>query len=384
VITDISDYNNIITEMMHYNGAVTLKLRKKMAAKIYARTAHYDAIIANWFNKNLNIEMPDYISFAGKKQQTVRYGENPHQKACFYKSVDDNDNYGVATSVQHQGKELSYNNFNDTDAAFELVSEFDATYKACVIVKHANPCGVAIGSTLRNAYLNALESASISAFGGIVAFNHTLDAETASEVIKIFTEVIIAPDATDEAKEIIASKRNLRLLTTGGLSNSTQNTLLVKNIVGGLLVQSKDTGRITESDFKIVTQRQPTPKEINDLLFAFKVVKHVKSNAIVYVKNGATVGIGAGQMSRLDSSRIAVQKADDIAKEHEFAASKILGSVVASDAFFPFADGLIAAADAGVTAVIQPGGSIRDAEIIEVANERGLAMVFTNMRHFRH
>lgn len=384
VISDIHDYDAVITEMTHNNGATSLGLRKKLAAKTYSRTASYDATISNWFNKQLDITMPDYIAFSGTKKQTLRYGENPHQHASFYATASNHHTFGVATATQHQGKELSYNNFNDTDAAFELVSEFHHTENTCVIVKHANPCGVACGATLKDAYLAALRCDSVSAFGGIIAFNQTLDSDTALEIVKIFTEVIIAPDATDDAKAIIATKKNLRLLTTGGLANTNQNILMVKNITGGLLVQSKDTGSVMRDDLNIVTKRQPTDTEITDLLFAFKVAKHVKSNAIIYAKNTATVGIGAGQMSRLDSSRIAARKALDASEGLGLGHSLAVGSVVASDAFFPFADGLIAAADAGVTAVIQPGGSMRDAEVIDAANQRDIAMVFTNMRHFRH
>lgn len=384
VITDIADYQSVMNDMSAHNGATSLALRKKLAAKTYSRTAIYDTSISNWFHNQLDIQMPDYIAFGGIKQQELRYGENPHQHASFYATASNHHAYGVATATQHQGKELSYNNFNDTDAAFELVSEFDVTKPTCVIVKHANPCGVACGTTLKDAYLKALQRDSVSAFGGIIAFNQTLDADTATEIVKIFTEVIIAPNATDDAKAIIATKKNLRLLTTGGLSNTKQKTLMVKNINGGLLVQSKDTGFLTADDLKIVTKRQPTDKEVTDLLFAFKVAKHVKSNAIIYAKDNATVGIGAGQMSRLDSSRIAARKALDASEALGLKDSLAVGSVVASDAFFPFADGLIAAADAGVTAIIQPGGSMRDAEVIEAANERNLAMVFTNIRHFRH
>ena len=384
VITDISDYETVKSEMQNHNNATSIALRKNLCAKVYSRTATYDTAIANWFNSQLDITMPDYIAFGGMKKQSLRYGENPHQHAAFYATANSQNHFCVANALQHQGKELSYNNFNDTDAAFELVSEFDKSLPTCVIVKHANPCGVACSDTLKNAYLGALQCDPVSSFGGIIAFNQTLDAQTALEITKIFTEVIIAPNATIEAKAIIATKKNLRLLTTGGLSNTKQNTLMVKNIAGGLLVQSKDTGFVTADDLKIVTVRQPTPIEIDDLLFAFTVAKHVKSNAIIYAKNQATVGIGAGQMSRLDSSRIAARKALDASETLGLPHSLAVGSVVASDAFFPFADGLIAAADAGVTAIIQPGGSMRDPEVIDAANERGLAMVFTNMRHFRH
>lgn len=383
VISNIDDYHALKESMSAHHGATDLNLRKTLAAKTYARTAAYDAMIANWFHKKLNIpEMPDYISFAGSKKQSLRYGENPHQTASLYSN--DSSAIGVANNFQHQGKELSYNNFNDTDAAFELVSEFDPKIPTCVIVKHANPCGVACGADLKTAYLDALKCDPVSAFGGIIAFNQTLDSETAQKIVKIFTEVIIAPDVTPDAKEIIAAKKNLRLLTTGGLSDNSQAKLCVKNITGGLLVQSKDIIVPTIDDLNFVTKRTPSDQEISDMLFAFKVAKHVKSNAIIYAKDQATVGIGAGQMSRLDSSRIAARKAQDAAGQLNLPQSLAVGSVVASDAFFPFADGLIAAADAGVTAIIQPGGSMRDQEVIDAANERGLAMAFTAIRHFRH
>jgi phosphoribosylaminoimidazolecarboxamide formyltransferase/IMP cyclohydrolase len=310
----------------------------------------------------------------------MRYGENPHQKAAFY--ADGTKRAGVALSTQHQGKELSYNNLNDTDAAFELVSEFEAPTVA--IIKHANPCGVATHASLYDAYRHALRCDPVSAFGGIVAMNRKLDAATAEEMVKVFTEVIIAPDVDDEAKAIIAAKKNLRLLTTGGMADPTAKRLSIKNIAGGYLVQDVDAGRITKADLKVVTKRAPTDKEMEDLLFAFRVAKHVKSNAIVYVKDGATVGVGAGQMSRIDSSRIAAWKAKEAAKVEGLPEPLTHGSVVASDAFFPFADGLLAAAEAGVTAVIQPGGSVRDDEVIAAADAQGLAMVFTGMRHFRH
>ncbi|MFT6213546.1 MAG: phosphoribosylaminoimidazolecarboxamide formyltransferase/IMP cyclohydrolase [Alphaproteobacteria bacterium] len=384
VITDITDYTALTDEMTTHSGSTSVAFRQKFAAKTYARTANYDSTIAAWFNNQLDITTPDYVTFSGTKQQTLRYGENPHQQACFYATHTATHSFGVATATQHQGKELSYNNFNDTDAAFELVSEFDVKIPTCVIVKHANPCGVAHGSSLKDAYLKAFACDTVSAFGGIIAFNQTLDADTAQEIVKIFTEVIIAPNATDEAKAIIATKKNLRLLTTNGLANTLIQGRMVKNITGGLLVQSKDIGHITANDLKIVTNRHPTDKEVSDLLFAFTIAKHVKSNAIIYTKNQATVGIGAGQMSRLDSSRIAARKALDASQNLNLPQSLAVGSVVASDAFFPFADGLISAAEAGVTAIIQPGGSMRDQEVIDAANERNLAMVFTGMRHFRH
>jgi phosphoribosylaminoimidazolecarboxamide formyltransferase/IMP cyclohydrolase len=315
--------------------------------------------------------------------QTLRYGENPHQSAAFY--TDGQARPGVATAVQHQGKELSYNNINDTDAAVELVAEFDPKNgPACVIVKHANPCGASQGASLVGAYQAAFQCDQTSAFGGIIALNQTLDGPTASEICKIFTEVVIAPDADEEAKKIFAQKKNLRLLTMGALPDVTAASQTIRQVSGGYLVQDKDTGQILPSDLKVVTKRAPTAQELQDLLFAWKVAKHVKSNAIVYVKDGATVGIGAGQMSRVDSTRIAARKAQDMAEVLGLEAPLTQGSVVASDAFFPFADGLITAFEAGATALIQPGGSMRDDEVIAAADAAGLAMVFTGMRHFRH
>jgi phosphoribosylaminoimidazolecarboxamide formyltransferase/IMP cyclohydrolase len=354
-----------------------------MAAKAYARTAAYDAAISSWFDTVLSDTSPTWRTFGGVLAQELRYGENPHQWAAFYKSPD--QRAGIATATQHQGKELSYNNLNDTDAAFELVAEFDpAKGPAVAIIKHANPCGVATGPTLRDAYLLALRSDPVSAFGGIVALNQPIDRAAAEEITKIFTEVVIAPDASAEAKAIFAAKKNLRLLTTGGLPDPRAKGVVAKSVAGGLLVQSRDNGVIDDIALRVVTKRQPTAAEWADLRFSFRVAKHVKSNAIVYAKDGATVGIGAGQMSRIDSSRIAAWKAAEAAKSAGLPDSLAKGAVVASDAFFPFADGLLAAAEAGVTAVIQPGGSMRDDEVIAAADARGLAMVFTGLRHFRH
>lgn len=381
VVTDSSDYALIMQDMTENKGATTFATRRKLAAKTYARTAHYDSIIANWFMQDINETAPDYISFAGKKIQELRYGENPHQKAVFYKNNE--QRFGIATAKQHQGKDLSYNNINDTDAAFELVSELDTNRAAAVIVKHANPCGAAYGTTLKEAYKLALRCDPVSAFGGIIALNQELDAETATEIVKIFTEVIIAPSVSADAKAIIAQKKNLRLLETGGLAAKNQTVQMVKTIAGGILVQDRDIAQIKFEDLKSVTKRQPTEKEMQDMIFAFHIAKHVKSNAIIYAKDEATVGIGAGQMSRLDSAHVAAKKARDAA-ENENISSLAEGSVVASDAFFPFADGMLAAADAGVTAVIQPGGSMRDDEVIAAADARNLAMVFTGQRHFRH
>lgn len=383
VVTDPQDYESIIDCMNNHNGEITYKLRKRLAATAYALTATYDSNIASWFVDQMGDDygFPRRISFSGNLKQTLRYGENPHQQAALY-TVDDSLRPGAARAYQVQGKELSYNNLNDTDAAFELVAEFDAPTVA--IIKHANPCGVASNANITKAYKEALKCDPVSAFGGIIALNKTLDAETAAEITKIFVEVIIAPDISAEAMAIVAKKKNIRVLTTGEMPSHAGTRRMVKRIAGGLLVQDNDAGLITEADLKVVSDRNPTDQEVKDMLFAFRVAKHVKSNAIVYAKDLATVGVGAGQMSRVDSARIAAWKAEAAAKECNLDVALTKGSVVASDAFFPFADGLISAAEAGVTAVIQPGGSIRDDEVIEAANERGLAMVMTGMRHFRH
>ena len=382
VVVEPSDYDRVLDDIAANNGVTTLALRKALAAKAYARTAAYDAAISNWFAREIGSVAPEYLAFGGKLGQALRYGENAHQTAALYLLAE--NRVGVATARQIQGKELSYNNINDTDAAFELVSEFDTSVPAVAIIKHANPCGVATGSSLPDAYRKALASDPVSAFGGIIALNQTIDAAAAEEMTKIFTEVVIAPDATDEAKAIFAAKKNLRLLLTGGLANSRAAGLNFKSVAGGFLVQSRDASNADDLDLKVVTKRTPTDAEFKDLRFAFKVAKHVKSNAIVYAKGGATVGIGAGQMSRVDSARIAAWKSAEAAKVQGLDKPLTVGAVVASDAFFPFADGLITAAEAGVTAVIQPGGSMRDDEVIMAADERGLAMVFTGVRHFRH
>ena len=380
VVVDAAQYADLIAAMDAQDGATDLALRKRFAAAAYARTAAYDTAIATWFAGRLGTAFPARLGVAGMRRQELRYGENPHQAAAFY--TDGSNRPGIATAAQIQGKELSYNNLNDTDAAFEAAAEFDGP--ACVIVKHANPCGVALGADPHAAYLKALACDPVSAFGGIVAFNRALTAAAAAEIAKIFVEVIVAPDAEPKAREILAGKKNLRLLLTGGVPDPAAPGLSIKTLAGGFLAQSRDAGRVGLADLKVVTKRAPTPAELEDMLFAFRVAKHVKSNAIVYAKGGATVGIGAGQMSRVDSSRIAAWKAAEAAKAAGEAATRALGSVVASDAFFPFADGLLAAAEAGATAVIQPGGSMRDAEVIAAADEKGLAMVFTGMRHFRH
>lgn len=381
IITDVEDYRNVLNEMSANNGGVTFELRQKLAANAFAMTAHYDANIAEWFSKQLNTTAsPRRISFTGTLGQELRYGENPHQSAALY--LDASKRPGVATAKQIQGKELSYNNLNDTDAAYELVAEFDAP--AVAIIKHANPCGVAVGTTSLEAYQSALACDPVSAFGGIIALNKELDAATATAIAPLFCEVIIAPSISDGALAVLEKKKNLRVLTTSGLPDPRQPRTFVKSIAGGMLVQSADNGVITKADLKVVTKRAPTEKELEDLLFAFKVCKHVKSNAIVYVKDQKTVGVGAGQMSRVDSARIAVQKSLDAAQALGLNEPLTRGSVAASDAFFPFADGLITIAEAGATAIIHPGGSMRDDEVIAAADERGLAMVFTGMRHFRH
>lgn len=383
VVVDVDDYQPLLEELSANDGSTSYAFRQKLALTAYARTGAYDAAVSAWMTGALEEAAPRRRAFAGTLAQTLRYGENPHQSAAFY--TDGSDRPGVANAVQLQGKELSYNNINDTDAAFELVSEFlPQNGPACAIIKHANPCGVARGQTLREAYMSAFDCDRTSAFGGIIALNQKLDAETATEISQIFTEVIIAPGADDAAKEILAKKKNLRLLLTNGLANPVAAGLAVKQVSGGYLVQDKDNGHIDLDDLKVVTKRQPSEKEMADMLFAWKVAKHVKSNAIVYVKDGATVGVGAGQMSRVDSCRIAARKSVDMAEAMGLSEPLTKGSVVASDAFFPFADGLLTAAEAGATAVIQPGGSMRDDEVIAAADEAGLAMVMTGMRHFRH
>jgi phosphoribosylaminoimidazolecarboxamide formyltransferase / IMP cyclohydrolase len=380
IATDPADYAEIIAT----GGATSLEQRKRFAAKAFAATATYDAMIASWFaHADQGQAFPEVLSIPVRKAEELRYGENPHQQAALYLPVGPSAR-GIAQASQIQGKELSYNNYNDADAALELVSEFRDGPPTVVIVKHANPCGVATGETLIEAYEAALACDSVSAFGGIIAVNRPLDGKTAEAISGIFTEVVAAPDADDEAKAIFAKKKNLRLLLTGELPDPARPGLTVKSIAGGMLFQSRDNGRIGLDDLKVVTKRAPTEQELKDCLFAWTVAKHVKSNAIVYAKGGSTAGVGAGQMNRLESARIAAWKAKDAADKAGWAEPRTIGSAVASDAFFPFADGLLAAVDAGATAVIQPGGSIRDAEVIAAADEAGLAMVFTGMRHFRH
>jgi phosphoribosylaminoimidazolecarboxamide formyltransferase/IMP cyclohydrolase len=386
VIVDVADYADLLAELDRHDGGTSLSFRRRMAQKAYARTAAYDAAISNWLAQEIGETTPKWRAFGGVLHErfgALRYGENPHQSAALYLTADTRP--GVATARQAQGKELSYNNINDTDAAYELVAEFDpAEVAAVAIIKHANPCGVAVGASLLDAYRKALACDPVSAFGGIVALNRRLDAATAKTIVEIFTEVIIVPEADDEAIAIVASKKNLRLMIAGALPDPRAKSLTVRSVAGGLLVQGRDSGALEETDLKVVTRRAPTAAETADLMMAWKVAKHVKSNAIVYVKDGSTAGVGAGQMSRVDSARVAALKALDAAKAAGWAEPRTKGSVVASDAFFPFADGLLSAIAAGATAVIQPGGSVRDAEVIAAADEAGVAMVFTGMRHFRH
>ncbi|MBY3093868.1 bifunctional phosphoribosylaminoimidazolecarboxamide formyltransferase/IMP cyclohydrolase [Rhizobium laguerreae] len=382
-LTDPADYAELLEQLSADDGKTAYAFRQRMAAKAYARTAAYDAMISNWFAEALTIDTPRHRVIGGALKEEMRYGENPHQQAAFYLTGEKRP--GVSTAALLQGKQLSYNNINDTDAAYELVAEFlPEKAPACAIIKHANPCGVATGSSLVEAYRRALACDSVSAFGGIIALNQTLDAETAEEIVKLFTEVIIAPDVTEEARAIVARKPNLRLLSAGGLPDPRAAGLTAKTVSGGLLVQSRDNGMVEDLELKVVTWRAPTAQELEDMKFAFKVGKHVKSNAVVYAKDGQTAGIGAGQMSRVDSARIAALKAEEAAKALGLAVPMTHGSAVASEAFLPFADGLLSMIAAGATAVIQPGGSMRDQEVIDAANEHGVAMVFTGMRHFRH
>ena len=384
IVTDPADYAALVEELDANAGATSLETRRRFAAKAYAATAAYDSAIAGWFaSVDQGETLPQTLPLAFTRADTLRYGENPHQTAALY-LPNTGATRGIAQGQQLQGKELSYNNYNDADAALELVSEFRDGPPTVVIVKHANPCGVATGDTLLEAYQAALACDSVSAFGGIVALNRPLDGETARAISGIFTEVVCAPDADDEARAIFAAKKNLRLIVTGELPDPARAGLAIKSIAGGLLVQSRDNGLLAPEELKVVTKRAPTEQELADCRFAWTVAKHVKSNAIVYAKDGSTAGVGAGQMNRLESARIAAWKAKDAADKAGWAEPRTIGSAVASDAFFPFADGLLAAVEAGATAVIQPGGSIRDAEVIAAADEAGLAMVFTGMRHFRH
>jgi phosphoribosylaminoimidazolecarboxamide formyltransferase/IMP cyclohydrolase len=386
VIVDVDDYPALVEELGRNAGATSLAFRRRMAQKAYARTAAYDAAISNWLAREVDEPAPKWRAFGGVLHPSfgaLRYGENPHQRAALYLTAETRP--GVASARQIQGKELSYNNINDTNAAYELAAEFDPAESAAVaIIKHANPCGVGLGATLVEAYEKALACDPVSAFGGVIALNRRLDAASARKIVEMFTEVIIAPAADDEALKIVAAKRNLRLLVAGALPDPNLPTLAVRSVAGGLLVQDRDNGALAEEALKVVTKRAPTASEMADLRFAWRVAKHVKSNAIVYARDGATVGIGAGQMSRVDSARLAARKAEEAAAIAGWTEPRTRFSVVASDAFFPFADGLVAAIEAGATAVIEPGGSLRDAEVIAAADEAGAAMVFTGIRHFRH
>ncbi len=377
-----ADYDEIVADIDEHGG-ICAELRRKLAAKAFARTAAYDSAIAGWLANEVDVAVPVWRTLGGRVMQELRYGENPHQWAAFYRTPENRP--GVATATQLQGKTLSFNNINDTNAAFELIGEFDPKHAAaCAIIKHANPCGVAVASTLAGAFTRARDCDRTSAFGGIIAFNRTLDAEAAEAIIEMFTEVIIAPDASREARAVLEAKPNVRLLTTGELPDPRASGLDARTVAGGLLVQSRDTAVVDDMTLDVVTKRQPTSDELRDLKFAFRVAKHVKSNAIVFAKEEATTGIGAGQMSRIDSTWTAARKAQVAAEALGADAPLTDGSVVASDAFFPFPDGLLAAVDAGATAVIQPGGSVKDDEVIAAADERGIAMVMTGTRHFKH
>lgn len=382
VVTNVSQYCDLIAELEENDGRTSYELRRRLAGAAFSRLAAYDAAVSMRFSEEMGESFPERILLSGMKKQELRYGENPHQKAAFY--GDSMPPPGLASAEQVQGKALSYNNISDTDAAFDLVSEYGKKDPVCAIIKHANPCGVAAGVTAQDAYLRALASDPTSAFGGIVALNVSVDKHCAEEISKVFTEVVIAPDATSEALAILSKKKNLRVLLTGSMPDPKNNGITYKSVSGGILMQSRDNGSRVEEEVTVASKRAPTEEEMKNLLFAWKVCKHVKSNAIVYVKDMVTVGTGAGQMSRVDASRIAAWKAEEASAHAEEEECRTVGSVVASDAFFPFADGLIAAADAGATAVIQPGGSKRDAEVIAAADERGIAVVLTGMRHFKH
>ncbi len=381
IVTDPAQYDELMAEIKTNQGGTTLPFRKKLAAAAFAHTAAYDSMVSSWFAGQLGDEYPDVIAFSAHKQQPLRYGENPHQTASFY--VFDPACPGVANAIQVQGKELSYNNIGDTDAAFELVSEF-IDKPSVAIIKHANPCGVATGVDLLTAYRRAFACDTKSPFGGIIACNRPLNEAVAKAITEIFSEVVIAPDMDDEAKAVFAAKKNLRVLLTRSMGNPAAAARVIKSVAGGYLVQTRDNIVLDRKSLKVVTKKQPTEQELRDMVFAFTVAKHVKSNTIVYAKNEATVGIGAGQMSRVDSAQIAASKAAEAARDAELSEPLTKGSVAASDAFFPFADGLEALVAAGATAVIQPGGSVRDEEVIKAADDAGIAMVYTGIRHFRH
>lgn len=379
VLTDPAQYADFIAQL-GADGGTSLALRRSLAAQAYARTGAYDAAISQWFAAQVGDDQPSRVAFGGSLLQGLRYGENPHQSAAFYS--DGSGRPGVATAKQLQGKELSYNNINDTDAAYELAAEFDKP--ACAVIKHANPCGVALGRDAADAWTKALAADPLSAFGGVVAFNRPIDAATATMLVDLFLEVVIAPSVQDDALPILATKKNLRVLAAGGLPDPNRGGPTLRSVAGGLLVQNRDVGHVTAEQLKTVTQRAPTAQELADLLFAFTVCKHVKSNAIVLARDGATVGVGGGQTSRVDAAKQAVARAAEFALAAGEATSRAVGAVVASDAFFPFPDGLMACVEAGVTAAIQPGGAMRDKDVIEAADGAGAAMVMTGMRHFRH
>ncbi|MEK9959944.1 MAG: bifunctional phosphoribosylaminoimidazolecarboxamide formyltransferase/IMP cyclohydrolase [Rhodobiaceae bacterium] len=384
VLCDPADYDAVIAELAG-SGDVSQTTRRRLAGRVFARTATYDRAIADWMagagtDDGAEDGFGETITLAGQRIQELRYGENPHQKAALYAAGP--ARAGVASATQIQGKPLSYNNLNDTDAAFELAAEF--TEPTIAIIKHANPCGVASAGSLGDAWDAALAADPVSAFGGIVAANRPLDEETARRITGIFTEVVIAPEANDAARAILAQKPNLRLLTTGAMPAAGSGGMKIKSVSGGFLAQSRDSGMISIDELRIVTKAQPDATQLEDLMFAWRVVKHVKSNAIVFARDRCTVGVGAGQMSRVDSARIAAHKARDTAVHHGWDAPRTIGSVAASDAFFPFADGLAALIEAGATAVIQPGGSKADETVIAAADDAGIVMALTGMRHFNH
>ena len=379
-VTDPADYADVLRAVAE--GGVSRALRVRLAAKAFARTAAYDAVIAGWYAAEAGEDFPARLILAGRLTERLRYGENPHQSAALYRTDDAGPS--IATARQAQGKPLSYNNIADADAAFELLCDLPSERPAVVIVKHANPCGAAIADDLSSAYTKALACDPVSAYGGVIAVNRRLDAATAELIAGLFTEVVVASEADEAARRVFADRPNLRLLLTGGLVDGSSRRFSVKSVAGGFLAQFRDNAVVRRADCRVVTRRAPSEAEMVDLLFAFAVAKHVKSNAIVYARNGATVGVGAGQMSRVDAARIAAIKAAEAAAAQDLAEPLTRGSVVASDAFFPFADGLLAAAEAGATAAIQPGGSLRDGEVIAAADQAGMAMVFTGIRHFRH
>lgn len=380
VVTNPSDYGRVIDEMRNNKGSISQIMKKKLASKAFSLTAYYDGKISSWFHKKDENSFPDFLSLSAIKSKNLRYGENPHQDAALY--ITDTNEGGISNATQLQGKELSYNNYNDTDAALELIKEFEDP--AVAIIKHANPCGVAISQNLSDAYSKALKCDSVSAFGGVIAVNREVSGQLALMILDVFTEVIIAPGYSLEARSLFSKKKNLRLLMIDGENKITTNEKQIRPISGGFLIQNKDDHKLLRNDLDIVTKKTPSDSQVKDMLFAFKVAKHVKSNAIIYAKDGSTVGIGAGQMSRVDSSRIAADKAKDAALKAGESKTLTIDSVVASDAFFPFPDGLIAAIEAGASAVIQPGGSIRDKDVIEAANNRNITMAFTGIRHFKH